>query len=71
MQFSEVDKIVGERFPGKYRCLSFEQTTTAYSEIETKCGIYVDGCGWYYARTFAAALGELNHTNEEPQEIAA
>jgi hypothetical protein len=70
MQLSECDKILSEKFPGKYRVVQFEQGTYQ-DEITTKCSVYIEGYDWHSASTFAGALESLNKTTEEPQEIAA
>lgn len=69
MQLSEVDKILAEKFPGKYRSVSYSQVTHSDGERITTCGVYIDGMGWHEGFTFPAALDKLFGKTEEPQDI--
>ena len=71
MKIQEADARLAELFPGRYRSVGYKLTTFDDGEMQTECGVYVDGENWHTAPTFQGAIDLLTKATEEPQEVAA
>ncbi len=71
MKIQEADARLAKLFPGRYRSVSYRLATFDDGEMQTECGVYVDGENWHTAPTFQGAIDLLTKATEEPQEVAA